>query len=69
MRVPVLFLSGRYDDVFPLETSAQPYFDWLGTPAQHKRHVIYETQHFVPRAEQIKETLNWLDRYFGAVAR
>lgn len=69
MRIPTLILSGRYDDVFPLQTMVMPYVQLLGTPKEHLRHVVYETQHFVPRAEQIAETLNWLDRYFGPVAR
>jgi eukaryotic-like serine/threonine-protein kinase len=65
--VPVLMLNGRLDDVFPLETSAKPMFDLLGTPAEHKRHVISEGGHFVPRPQLIRELLDWLDRYLGPV--
>jgi serine/threonine protein kinase len=65
-KIPTLIQSGRYDDVFPLQAMAMPFVERLGTPAEHKRHLIYESQHYIPRAEQIKETLNWLDRYFGA---
>jgi dienelactone hydrolase len=67
VRVPTLVLNGRYDDVFPLETSAIPFFQHLGVPAEHKRHRVYPTQHFLPRDETIRETLDWLDRYLGKV--
>jgi dienelactone hydrolase len=62
---PVLMLNGRYDDVFPLETHAVPMFERLGTPTEHKRHVISDGGHFVPRTQLITETLDWLDRYLG----
>ncbi len=32
--VPVLMLSGRLDAARPLETSARPFFDLLGTPEE-----------------------------------
>jgi dienelactone hydrolase len=67
--VPVLMLSGLYDPVFPLETSARPMFDLLGTPAQHKRQVIWETGHGMSRTYLITETLAWYDRYLGVPTR
>lgn len=67
VRMPVLMLNGRYDMTFPYDASAKPLFDLLGTPPEHKRQVVYETDHFVPRNELIKETLAWLDRYLGPV--
>jgi cephalosporin-C deacetylase-like acetyl esterase/predicted Ser/Thr protein kinase len=67
VKIPVLMLNGRYDNFFPLETSQIPLFKLLGTVPQHKRHVVYETGHFVPRAQLIKEVLDWLDRYLGPV--
>jgi formylglycine-generating enzyme required for sulfatase activity/dienelactone hydrolase len=76
IKVPVLMLNARYDVVFPLETSARPMFDLLGTPAQHKRHVISDNRqvllawgHDVPRTTLITETLAWYDRYLGAPTR
>jgi formylglycine-generating enzyme required for sulfatase activity/predicted esterase len=69
VRIPTLMLNGRYDAIFPLETSQLPMFRLLGVPEADKRHVIYETGHSVPRNELIKETLNWLDRYLGPVRR
>ena len=65
--VPVLMLNGRYDFFFPLETSQQPFFGFLGTPPEHKRMFVYEDGHSVPRTELIKETLSWLDVYLGPV--
>ena len=65
--VPVLMLNGRYDFFFPLATSQQPFFGFLGTPPEHKRMFVYEDGHSVPRTELIKETLSWLDVYLGPV--
>ena len=64
---PVLMLNGRYDFFFPVETSQKPLFQLMGAPKEHKRQVIYDTGHAIPRTELIKETLAWLDRYSGPV--
>jgi formylglycine-generating enzyme required for sulfatase activity/dienelactone hydrolase len=64
---PVLMLNGRYDHYFPVESSQRPFFRLLGTPSQHKRLVISEGGHDVPRTQLIAETLTWLDRYLGPV--
>jgi eukaryotic-like serine/threonine-protein kinase len=66
--IPVLMLNGRYDWFYPLETS-QPMFRLLGTPKEHKRHLLFEAGHVVPRNHFIKETLDWLDRYLGPAKR
>jgi len=67
VKIPVLMLNGKYDFTYPYESTVKPMFDLLGTPEQHKKLVLYETDHFVPKSEKIKETLNWLDKYFGPV--
>ena len=67
VKMPVLMLNGRYDNFFPLETSQVPLYRMLGTPEPDKRHVVYESGHFVPRIQLIKEVLDWLDHYLGAV--
>jgi len=67
VKVPVLMLNGHFDFFYPVETSQLPMFRMLGTPKAHKRRVLYETGHNIPRNEMIKETLNWLDRYLGPV--
>jgi len=64
---PTLMLNGRYDNSQPVETMQKPMFELLGTPAADKRHLLYDTGHFIPRNELIKETLDWLDRYLGPV--
>jgi len=69
VRTPTLMMSGKYDTIFDVETSAKPMFDLLGTPAEHKRHVICGTDHIPPQNEFIKETLAWLDKYLGPVKR
>lgn len=65
IKMPVLMLNGKYDFEFPLETRVKPFYNILGTPEEDKHLFIYETDHFVPKSEMIKETLNFLDKYFG----
>ena len=36
-------LNGRFDFFYPTATSQEPMFKLLGTPAEHKRRVVYET--------------------------
>jgi eukaryotic-like serine/threonine-protein kinase len=69
MKKPVLMVNGRYDYTFPLETSQDPLFRMLGTPAADKRHVVLDTPHDVTqqRPRLIREALGWLDRYLGRV--
>lgn len=65
--IPVLMLNGRYDSFFPHETAQIPMFKLLGTPKEHKLHVVYDTGHTLPKNQVIKESLEWLDRYLGPV--
>ena len=67
VHVPTLMLNGKYDMTFPFDPTVKPMLDLLGTPKQHKRLVVYDTDHFVPRNEYMKESLAWLDRYLGPV--
>ncbi len=67
VRIPVLMLNGKYDFFFPYETSQLPYYELMGTPAEHKRLVVHEAGHSFPRTELVKETLGWLDQYLGPV--
>ena len=70
IKVPVLLLGGRNDFIYPVETSQAPVFKLLGTPPEHKRHVVFEgAGHVPPRIEVIREILDWLDRYLGPVRR
>ena len=36
VKIPTLMLNGRYDMLYPYETSSKPMFDLLGTPKEHK---------------------------------
>jgi dienelactone hydrolase len=67
VRLPVLMLNGRYDLVFPLESSARPLFERLGTPPSDKVLRVYESDHGIPRTELVRESLAWLDKYLGPV--
>ncbi len=67
VKTPTLMLHGKYDTIFPYETSIKPMFDLLGTPDEHKELKLYETDHISPRIDFIKEILAWLDRYLGPV--
>jgi hypothetical protein len=65
--VPVLHFSGLYDTDFRFEISSKPFFDRLGTPADHKKHVVEPTGHFVSPAVVKGESLDWFDKYLGPV--
>ncbi len=67
VKIPMLMLNGRYDMTFIYEVEVKPMFDLLGTPKDRKELILYETDHFIPKNEYIKESLRWLDRYFGPV--
>jgi eukaryotic-like serine/threonine-protein kinase len=65
--VPVLMINGRYDYFFPVESSQDPMFRFLGTPSKDKRHTVFESGHVPPNDLLIKEVLDWLDQYLGPV--
>ena len=67
VRQPTLILNGELDFFFPPETSQRPLFELLGTPAEHKKRLVFPGGHSVPRTEMIKESLLWLDRYLDPV--
>jgi formylglycine-generating enzyme required for sulfatase activity/dienelactone hydrolase len=68
---PVLMLNGRSDAIFPYETAQLSLFRLLGTPPQNKQHLTFPGGHssFGWQNELIKESLNWLDRWLGPVAK
>jgi serine/threonine protein kinase/dienelactone hydrolase len=67
IRVPTLMLNGKYDAFFPLEANVRPAFKLLGTPEKDRKLIVYDSDHYVPKKELIRESLDWLDRYFGPV--
>jgi len=69
LRIPVLMVNGRYDYVFSVEKSQDPFFRMLGTPESEKRHVVLDTPHDVTgqRTRLVNAVLEWLDKYLGRV--
>ena len=67
IKCPVLMLNGRYDLSFPYESTVKPFYDLLGTTQQDKHLYVTETDHYIPKSDMIRETLNFLDTYFGPV--
>jgi len=65
VKIPTLMINGRYDFVFPEDSSQKPLFQLLGTPGKDKRYVVFEAGHVLPTDLLTKETLDWLDRYLG----
>jgi len=62
---PMLMVNGRFDFVFPLGTSQEPLLRLLGSRAEDKRHVVFESGHVPPNDLLTREVLDWLDRYLG----
>jgi len=69
LKKPVLMVNGRYDYVFSVEKTQNPFFQMLGTPDADKRHVLLDSPHDVTdrRPELIHDVLAWLDKYLGLV--
>ena len=67
IKTPVLMLNGKYDTWRPYETNIKPFYELLGTPEKDKILILYETDHYVPKRDMIKENLAFLDKYFGPV--
>jgi eukaryotic-like serine/threonine-protein kinase len=67
VKIPTLMINGRYDFIFPVETSQMPMFKLLGTKEQDKRYALFDSGHSPPRNDFIRETLSWLDKYLGPV--
>jgi hypothetical protein len=65
VKIPTLMLNGKYDMYYDFNSSVKPMFDLLGTPLKDKRLMVYETDHFVPYNDFVKESLGWLDKYLG----
>ena len=66
VKVPVLMINGKEDISVPL-AAQQRFYDLLGTPKEHKRHIALEGGH-VPQdmRGRLRETLDWFDKYLGA---
>ncbi len=60
-------LNGKYDIWYSYEYTVRPMFELLGTPPADKKLLVYETDHYVPYKDLVKETLDWLDKYLVLV--
>ena len=67
VKVPVLLVNGKDDFSVPLAAQKR-FYELLGTPPEHKRHVALEGGHVAQDMRgMFKEVLDWYDKYFGAV--
>jgi eukaryotic-like serine/threonine-protein kinase len=64
---PTLMVNGRFDFLFPLGTSQEPLLRLLGSRAEDKRHVVFDSGHVPPNDHLTREVLDWLDRYLGPI--
>ena len=65
--VPTLMLNGEHDPLEPIESAQLPMLSLLGTSDADKHHIIYPGfGHGLPQNEVVRETIDWLDKYFGA---
>ena len=63
IRIPTIMLNGKFDQFFPYETSQIPMYKLIDVDEANKKHFIYESGHYVPRNELIKQHLGWLNKY------
>ena len=69
VRIPTLMLNGRYDLFYLAETSQKTLFHLLGAPDSQKRYMLFDIGHLPLQRLEMKETMDWFDRYLGQVSR
>ena len=69
VRIPVLMLNGRYDLSYIAETNQTALFHLLGAPESKKRYVLFDIGHIPVQPLEMKETMDWFDRYLGPVSQ
>jgi eukaryotic-like serine/threonine-protein kinase len=67
VKQPVIMMNGKYDMFFPVATSQTPMFNFLGTQKEHKKFIVYEAGHLVPKTDLVREIVAWYDKYLGPV--
>jgi dienelactone hydrolase len=70
VKIPILMINGANDSVFPYETAQKPLFNLLGTPEEHKKHIILPGGHGISweyHKQCNREIVKWLDQYLGPV--
>ncbi len=66
--IPVLLQDGRYDFIFPVESSQKPFLGLFGTAPEDKHHRIYATGHSSWLKNEVRQDeLEFLDKYLGSV--
>jgi len=65
--IPTLMINGRYDSGFNLDYEIKNMYELLGTPEENKRLILFDSDHLAPREDLVRETLSYLDEYFGPV--
>jgi serine/threonine protein kinase/dienelactone hydrolase len=66
VKIPVLMQNGKYDYMFPWETTIVALYNLLGTPEKDKKLISYETGHSVwLHNEYRKDMFDFLDQYLG----
>jgi serine/threonine protein kinase/formylglycine-generating enzyme required for sulfatase activity/dienelactone hydrolase len=64
--IPVLLQDGKYDFIFPVESSQKPFLRLFGAEQKDKHHKTYETGHSSWLKNEVrKDELEFLDKYFG----
>jgi hypothetical protein len=61
-------LNGRYDLFYLAETN-QILFHFLRTPDSQKRYMLCDIGNVPLQQLEMKETMDWFDRYRGPVSR
>jgi formylglycine-generating enzyme required for sulfatase activity/tRNA A-37 threonylcarbamoyl transferase component Bud32/dienelactone hydrolase len=65
VHTPTLMLNGRWDTLFPYQTSQLAFFNQLGTPAADKRMVVSELGHILEIDLVVQHALKWYDHYLS----
>ena len=61
--IPSILINGDADYNFPVEQKQVPMFEMLGTPPEHKYHVILDGGHVPENSKVARATLEFLDKY------
>ncbi len=66
VKVSVLMINGKEDRI---AVSQQPMYDFLGTPEEHKQHIVYPDGPLLSSNSDDfrKRVADWLDSYLGLV--
>jgi len=65
VNIPVLMMDGRYDNLQVYDKDVYPMYKLFGTPEKDKLLKLYDTGHYLPQTQLIRETLAWLEKYWG----